>query len=183
MKLGSDYFHAMDKKSGDYVSSMSNIGVGTRASGDMLQELKAKIMKGASAVELGFMGRGKGAKSQGNTTPESYGKPEREAMRDLAKVNKVRLTTHATVAAGSWSGFHENRFDEGSRQQNIYEGERAIEFAGDVAQGGAIVVHTGEYPRHISEAPKPGEKSEFSDFTSEKNQKTHYLYYSKTEKL
>ncbi|MBT3583059.1 hypothetical protein HN510_04530, partial [Candidatus Woesearchaeota archaeon] len=131
MKLSPTYWEAGRAGNDQHITSIGNIGIGTHAGKDQLQELKAKIFKGAGAVELGFMGRGKGVKGQGNTTPGMHGKEEREAMRDLAKVNKVRLSTHASVGAGSWSGFHENKFDENAREQNIFEGKRAIEFAAD----------------------------------------------------
>jgi sugar phosphate isomerase/epimerase len=180
MKLGSSYWKGGSNNDRS-MTSLGNIGIGAHASKDQLQELKAKIFKGAGAVELGFMGRGKGIKSQGNTTPGMHGKEEREAIRDLAKVNNVKLTTHATTSAGSWSGFHENRFDENSREQNIFEGQRAIEFAAEVAEGGPIVVHTGEFPRPITKTPDGDEK--FTTLAKEGGQRTHYLMDKKTGQL
>ncbi|MBT7403034.1 hypothetical protein HN777_04570 [Candidatus Woesearchaeota archaeon] len=181
MKLSPTYWEAGRAGNDQHITSIGNIGIGTHAGKDQLQELKAKIFKGAGAVELGFMGRGKGVKGQGNTTPGMHGKEEREAMRDLAKVNKVRLSTHASVGAGSWSGFHENKFDENAREQNIFEGKRAIEFAADVAEGGPIVIHTGEFPRGITEVPNGDDN--FRTLIKESGQQTHYLMDKKTGQL
>jgi sugar phosphate isomerase/epimerase len=183
MKLENDYFNSMDKRQDNYITSIGNIGIGTHAGKDQLQELKAKIMKGAGAVELGFMGRGKGVKGQGNTTPGMHGKEEREAMRQLAKVNKVRLSTHASTSAGSWSGLHEGRFDEQAREQNVFEGKRAVEFAAEVAEGGPIVIHTGEFPRSISKTP---DETQFKGFPGEFGEegapglRVHHLLDKKT---
>ena len=76
--------------------SPENIGISAPPFGDQLQGLKAKVFQGASKVELGFMGKGKGSMQGGNTTPEMFGKDERMDMRELAKINKIQLTTHAT---------------------------------------------------------------------------------------
>ena len=49
--------------------------------GDPLQGLRSRIFMGASQVELGFMGQGKGSRSQPTGwTPESVSGPEREAI-------------------------------------------------------------------------------------------------------
>ena len=43
------------------------------------------------------MGGGKGSRSQpGGHTPESYGIRERQEMRELAKINEVEVSTHAS---------------------------------------------------------------------------------------
>jgi len=186
MKLESkDYFHAMDRNTS--IDAIGNLGVSTSITQNQLRELQAKILKGASAVELGFMGRGKGNMGQGATTPGSYGKDEREAMRDLSKINDVKLSVHASTGVGSWSGLSQNRFDENSREQNILEGKRTIEFAADVAGGGPIVVHTGEYPRQIADTP---DKKLFEGFPTESStgtgeefkpgQKIHYIVDKRT---
>jgi hypothetical protein len=177
MKLG-DYAGSLQNR--DNFNAAGRFGIGTHFAKDQLQELKAKIWKGAGAVEFNFMGKGKGVKSQGQSTPESYGIEERQAMRDLAKINDIKLSTHATVAAGSWSGFAERRFDENQRQQNIFEGKRAIDFAADVAEGGPVIIHTAEFPRSMSRAgadPKdPTAKGEFKTLgETEENKTIHYL--------
>ena len=81
---------------------IEGIGVSTAPMKGQLESLKARVFAGANAVELGFSGAGKGSMGQGAPTPGSYGKDEREAMRELAKINEVKLSTHATF---STSGF------------------------------------------------------------------------------
>ncbi len=129
--------------------SPKDIGVSAHPAQDQLQQVKARIFQGASKVELGFFGRGKGSFQGGNTTPEMYGKEERIDIRELAKINKIQITTHATTAAGSLAGFGQNNFDEHVREQALHEIERAVDFAADVSRGGAIVVHANEFPRPI----------------------------------
>ena len=169
MTFNSAYYTAMDrgyylplqegqeKPTGSYAPeqipeigvSLKDIGVSAHPGQDQLQQVKARIFQGASKVELGFFGRGKGSFQGGNTTPEMYGKEERIDIRELAKINKVQITTHATTAAGSLAGFGQNNFDEHVREQALHEIERAVDFAADVSRGGAIVVHANEFPRPI----------------------------------
>jgi len=94
-----DYFHAMDppKK----LISHKDLGVSSRM-GDVLQNLKSDIAAGASHVEIGFMGTGKGSLGQNNTTPEMFDKRKREEVRLMSKINGVSLTTHAAVQKSGW---------------------------------------------------------------------------------
>ena len=78
-----------------------------------------------------------------------YGKEERIDIRELAKINKVQITTHATTAAGSLAGLGQQGFDEHVREQALHEIERAVDFAADVSKGGAVVVHANEFQRPI----------------------------------
>ena len=140
--------------SGDMIApdiglSPKNIGISAPPFSGQLEGLKAKIFQGASKVELGFMGRGKGSMQGGNTTPEMFGKDERIDIRELAKVNKIQLTTHASPNAGSLAGFQQNKFDEALREGTLHEIQRAIDFAADTTNGGAVVVHAQEYPRPV----------------------------------
>lgn len=157
------YYNAMDR---EYNSSVArresplselrvrDIGISTPPFNDQVSALQARIFQGASTVELGFSGAGKGSMQGHNTTPEMYGKEEREAIRDLAKINKVNLSTHASFAAGHMSGYNpqQGQFSDAMREGTLREIERAIDFAADTAQGGAVVVHTGEFPRPLSES-------------------------------
>ena len=113
-----------------------------------LKALQAKIKEGASKVEFEFLGRGKGNSQQ--ATPESYGKEEREMMRQLAQINKIKSSTHATPSVSGLAGFGENGFDKRQQHQTIKEVQRAIDFAKDATTGGAVVVHTGEWQRPVS---------------------------------
>jgi hypothetical protein len=124
-----------------------------------LQALDAKIKEGASKVEFEFFGAGKGNKER--ATPESFDKDERRQMRELAEINKVKSSTHATVAVEGLAGFNPQRgFDEQARDQSMKEVEKAIDFAAEATTGGAIVLHTGEWQRPIvdSQAGKEGFK-------------------------
>ncbi|MBI2143915.1 sugar phosphate isomerase/epimerase [Candidatus Woesearchaeota archaeon] len=160
--------------------SPKDIGVSAHPAQDQLQQVKARIFQGASKVELGFFGRGKGSFQGGNTTPEMYGKEERIDMRELAKINKIQLTTHATTAAGSLAGFGQQGFDEHVREQSLHEIERAVDFAADVSRGGAIVVHANEYPRAIKEY---FEKERFEAYPEEEERAVLYLVDERTGQL
>ncbi|MBI4438801.1 sugar phosphate isomerase/epimerase [Candidatus Woesearchaeota archaeon] len=127
----------------------SQIGIPTPPMQNQLEALQAKIRQGASRVELGFTGRGKGSMGQGSTTPEMYGMEERRDIKELAEWNKVILTTHASIGVGNLSGLTEGGFNEMAREQALNEIKRAVDFAADVTQGGAIVVHTGEFQRPL----------------------------------
>ncbi len=155
--------------------SPKDIGISTPPMKDQLEGLKARIFQGASRVELGFTGTGKGSMGRGAPTPGTYGKEEREAIRELAKINKVDLTTHATVGVGGLAGFTERGLDEATRERNLKEIERAIDFAADTARGGPVVVHTGEWPRPIAE-----KYSEFKEYPSEKERAVLHIVDKRT---
>jgi sugar phosphate isomerase/epimerase len=114
-----------------------------------LLALQTKIREGASSIEFQFGGRGKG-NSQAST-PESYGSDDREAMRTLAEYNDVRTSTHATYTVSGLAGFGQNGFDKQAQHQVMEEVKRAVDFASQASTGGAIVVHSGEWQRPISE--------------------------------
>jgi len=144
------YYHSMDREyRNDALMPIKDIGVSIMATKDALQPLVAKIREGASKVEIGFLGAGKGSIFSGNINPESIDKEQREAIRLLAKVNKVELSTHATVATGGFAGLSNRGFDDGTRIANLNEIKRAIEFAADTAQGGAVTMHAQEFPRPL----------------------------------
>ncbi|MBL7051515.1 MAG: sugar phosphate isomerase/epimerase [Nanoarchaeota archaeon] len=153
-----DYFNAMDPpKKIIPVKELSHkeIGISSKM-GDVLQGLKSDIIAGASHVEIGFMGQGKGSLGQGNTTPEMFDKRKREEVRQLGKINGVSLSTHASVRMSGWSGFNPQApggggFSEKQANENLMELKRTIDFAADTAEGGAIVIHTGEFPRNVKD--------------------------------
>ena len=152
MKLSTDYWHSLDKETAQkYSLSPAIVGISTPPFKDQLESLKTRIFQGASQVELGFTGKGKGSAGQGSITPEQISNEEREQIRLLAKINRVELSTHNTVGVGSLSGFDARKgaFDKEDQESGLHELRRTIDFAADVAQGGPIVVHTGEFPRPI----------------------------------
>ncbi|MEK6849856.1 MAG: hypothetical protein AABY01_04800, partial [Nanoarchaeota archaeon] len=105
------------------------IGVSIMATRDAIQPLIAKIREGASKVEIGFMGSGKGSIFSGQITPEGVDAEQRQAIREIAKINKVELSTHASVGTVGFAGFTNRGFDDSTREQNIQELKRAIDFA------------------------------------------------------
>lgn len=151
MDLGNDYWHAMDRKPLYEGLSVGVKDIGLAAGiGDPWHNIKAHVTAGASHVELGFMGVGKG--SIGNVmsvTPETISKEKREDIRQFAKINEVTLSTHASANAMGFAGFAEGRFSDQAAQQTILEVKRAVDFAADTAEGGPVVIHTGEFPREI----------------------------------
>ena len=188
--LNTDYFGAMDRPSyfktldeqvPVYHTTPSNaeegintgltpheLGTTLNPMENQLSALQAKIREGASKIEFEFLGRGKGNSQQ--STPESYGKEEREMMRHLAQLNQIKSSTHATPSVSGLAGFGENGFSKQQQQQTIVEVQKAIDFAKDASTGGAVVVHTGEWQRPVS--PYYGEqgrkeKAGFSSYEGE----------------
>lgn len=161
-EMAGDYWHPLDKETAiKYHLDPRTVGTATPPFKGQLDELRSRIFQGTSHVELGFMGRpGKGSLSQGNTNPEMYGKDEREAMRELAKINDVSISTHASTAISGMAGMGERQFDDQARDQTLTEMKRAIDFAADMG-GGPVVVHTGEFPKGI------GEREGFKGFPEE----------------
>ena len=174
MKFGTDYWHSLDKDTARRYNLNANyIGISTPPFRDQLESLKTRIFQGASQVELGFTGRGKGSASQGSITPEQLGKEEREQVRLLAKLNNIELSTHTTVGVGSLSGFDErqNVFNPEAQEANMQEVRRTIDFAAETARGGPVVVHTGEFPRPIDKF----KDEQFQNYQGEEEHAPVYL--------
>ncbi len=160
--------------------SQKDIGVSAHPGQDQLQQVKARIFQGASKVELGFFGRGKGSFQGGNTTPEMYGKEERIDIRELAKINRVQITTHASTGIGSLAGLGQQGFDEHAREMALHEIERAVDFAADVTKGGAIVVHGVGWQRPIKDS-WGGEK--FEAYPEEEARAVRFLVDERTGQM
>ncbi len=174
----SDYWHSMDRKAvKDTGISTDVVSFSTHPFKEQLQELKAKIFSGTKNVEISFIGTGKSSRSQA-PTPESYGREEREELRQLAKVNDIELTTHSPANAPGLSGFSENRFSPEVQEASLKELKRTIEFAADVAGGGPVTVHTQEFPRAAFEAGK-----EFEAYANEKEKAPIYYVQGKTGEI
>ncbi len=153
---------------------MEKIGLPTHPMRDQVEGLRTRIFQGAKRVELGFSGIGKGALLAQSITPEMYGKTAREAMRDLARLNKIELTTHASIALPPLSGFQQRAFSDEVQARTLRELQRTIDFAADVARGGPIVVHLNEYPRPI------GERDRFRSYEKEDEEKPRAFVNRKT---
>ncbi len=165
---------------------MGAIGISAAPMRDQLQELKTRIFQGASKVELGFMGQGKGSMQGGNTTPEMYGVDQKRAIRELAELNKIELTTHATPNHGSLAGATQEGFSDEARRRSLSEIQRTIDFAAEVARGGPVVIHTGEWARPISELSRNlkderFEEYNFNDFGGKKGSESGPIYFADEE--
>ncbi|MDP4012842.1 MAG: TIM barrel protein [Candidatus Nanoarchaeia archaeon] len=159
MKFSNDYQNTLDTTRKKFQIETSHLGVSTHPGKHQLQELKSAISRGGKVIELGWFGSGKGSIGQGNLTPELHSREERDEMRELAKINKVRLSTHASPAVGSGnastlSGLGQEGFSKENQGRAKVEIDRALSFAADVAGGGPVVVHLGEFPRPVFEAEK-----------------------------
>lgn len=114
-----------------------------------VEGVAAKIRSGISNFELGFAGTIHGNRQA--QTPEMYGKEQRHALRELAKANDINFTTHAAYGVMGMMGTDQQGNTSLTQgRAALAEVERAVEFARDVADGGSVVVHTGEFERPVS---------------------------------
>ncbi|MBN2423032.1 hypothetical protein JXB41_07435 [Candidatus Woesearchaeota archaeon] len=127
--------------------AVDDFGASTNPFQHQTEALKARIFHGANKVEFSFFGYGKSHEKQ--FTPESFGKRERQDMRELAEFNKVETSTHASVGINGLSGLSQNRFDEHHRKESIDEVKKAVHFAAQATTGGAVVFHAAEAPRPL----------------------------------
>ncbi len=186
------YWHSMDANQWSSEADRIKLGVSTPPMQDQLQSIQARIRQGAQAVELGFLGTGKGSAGQSSFTPGTLGIPERQAIRDVAKVNDVKISSvHASMKIQGLAGFDgQQGFSEAKRSQDMEEVKRTIDFAGDVTDGGAIVVHTGEFPYSVQEQhgktpfkTKGGKLIKFSEGYATAQRAPKYLVNTKTGKI
>jgi len=160
----------------------SQLGVGTNPFIHPTQGVNARLHDGASKMEIAFFGAQKGNKDR--FTPESIGKDEREDIRNLLKVNKAKMSVHATVAVEGLSGFSKEGFNDEQRAATMREVEKAIDFAADASTGGAIVFHTGEWSRPISEQKFGTSKGgEFRGFEEEEEKAAIMIVDTKTGQI
>ena len=146
------------------------------------ESVKARVRHGASRLELVFPGKGKS--SQNALNPETYGKTERQDIRDVARVNELKLSTHASLQINGLSGLGQKGFSEEARREALDEIKRAIDFAADATTGGAVVVHTGEFPRSIAgyygeEGVRP-DGAKFEGYENEEKEAMHILVDEKS---
>jgi len=186
------YWHSMDANQWSSEADRIKLGVSTPPMQDQLQSIQARIRQGAQAVELGFLGTGKGSAGQSSFTPGTVGIPERQAIRDVAKVNDVKISSvHASMKIQGLAGFDgRGEFSEAKRSQDMEEVKRTIDFAGDVTDGGAIVVHTGEFPYSVQDQhgktpfkTKSGKEIKFSEGYATAQRAPKYLVNTKSGKI
>ena len=119
---------------------------------DFLATLQAAIHEGASKVELSLGG---GEMREG---PDSYSNEKLQDLRDMAKHAEVDLVSiHTPVQkVSNLSGYAQQqdggaRFSEEHQQNQLNEVKKAINFAASTTEGSAVVVHTAEFPRPITQ--------------------------------
>ena len=141
------------------------IGTGTNPMQNQLQAFNAKIREGASKVEFEFMGAGKTNSQQPG--PETFGSKERRDMRELAEINEIRTSVHAPLHTQSLSGLGEQGFSDQARQMVIKEIEKAIHFAAEATKGGAVVFHTSEWTRPLTDIKERSGEQMFRGYEEE----------------
>ncbi len=155
-----------------------------------LAALNAKIKSGAGKIEFNFPGKGKGTSQ--SPTPESYGKRERRDMKELLEVAGVKSSIHATFGLTGFSGLGERGFSDQAQEENLKEIKKAIEFAAEATQGGAVVFHTGEYMRPPGEYKDEGGFITFPDeekmkkegfYAPEHRNRMHYIVDARTGQI
>ena len=160
-----DYYHALDRDYG-YIAPADvppepgmpletsglgpqELGTGTNPMENQLTAFNAKIRDGASRIEFEFMGAGKTNSQQPG--PETFGSKERRDMRELAEINELQTSVHAPLHTQSLAGLGEQGFSDQARQFAVKEIEKAIHFAAEATKGGAVVFHTSEWGRPLTD--------------------------------
>ncbi len=151
--------------------------------GSLIQTSQGAIRQGVAKLEL--------ATIQGGGEPggaESYGKDSRQAIREQARVSGTEIVSiHAPTQVGNLSGFNPQQgFVDELRHTAVDEIKKAISFSGDVAGGGAVVVHTGEFQRSMSEedwAKNQDGSYKFLHYEEEPGRANTYLVDDRTGKV
>ena len=189
MIMGDDYYSSMDrgydsnKEEGPKsdiekpLVGISDIGQsvteGRAGGGTFMSSMQAAIFRGAGKVELALQQEG----SEPFVGAEAYGKEMREDLRDLSKINEVKITSiHSPTWVGNLSGYagKQQGFSDEYRSMQLEEVKKAIDFSADVTGGSAVVVHTGEYERPIT-GETWNTKNEFQQYEEEPNKAMYPL--------
>ncbi|MFO8015504.1 MAG: hypothetical protein R6U32_00205 [Candidatus Woesearchaeota archaeon] len=128
------------------------VAEGRAGGGTFIESVQAALRKGAASVELSAQMEGQ----EPGTGVASYGVQKRRELREMARANEINVASvHTPSQIGNLSGFAgpEKGFVDEQREMFLNEVKKAVNFAADVTNGGAVVVHTGEYQRPISEEP------------------------------
>ncbi len=188
-----DYYHALDRDYGRIEPSDSpsrpgatvdgialgpqEIGTSTHPMQHQVQSFGAKIREGASKIEISFMGAGKSNAQQ--PSPEAFGAKDRRDIREMAEMNEIRTSVHAPLHGESLAGLGREGFSGEARQHVLEEIERAIHFSSEATKGGAVVFHTGEWQRPMTEI-KDKSGAMFSGFEEEKTKAVMTVVDSQT---
>ncbi|MFH1174929.1 MAG: TIM barrel protein [archaeon] len=151
---------------------LNEIGTSTNPMEHVLNSVQAKIKEGAGKIEFSFMGKGKSNSQQ--PSPEAFGSQVREDIRALMKINEMETSTHAALHGESLAGLGREGFERKRQEEALKEIKRAIDFAGTATRGGAIVFHTGEWMRPITDI-KDTTGAKFSGYAGE-NEDARYYY-------
>lgn len=146
----------------------SKFGFGSNPFQQPIQAVNARIKQGVGYIDIPFFGAGKGNKER--YTPESISQKERRDIKELAEINEVKLSTHASTNIQGLAGLSRQGFDDKERENTLKEIKKAVDFASDL-QGGAVVFHTGEWERPFSEA-KWNENNMFVNYPDEERKAT-----------
>ena len=152
--------------------------------GSFVQTAQNAIRTGAGKLELST-GMGGGHEAVG---AEAYGEDARQALRELSRANQVEVVSvHSPAQIPNLSGYNpqERGFSDEYRKTSLDEVKKAIDFASDV-NGGAVVVHTGEYQRDISDQPwakNPDGSYKFLNYDEEPGRAVLYMVDDRTGKL
>lgn len=144
------YGNTAPKADADPVFGIRTIGASKwvdQSNPDVIKAIQGEIWAGAGHIEVTAPGTGRGGR--GNSTFEEFDDEQRQAIRELVKINKVNLSVHATPNV-QMTGLGRDGFSDDQRQKSIEEVKKAIDFARDASSGGSVVVHTGEFPRALN---------------------------------
>jgi len=183
------YFGEFDQNAVDIEKSIGIDEIGQSVAegqrfGSFIQTTQNAIKAGAGKLELST-GMGGGHESVG---AEAYGEDARQALREISRVNQTEIVSvHSPPQIGNMSGYNpqERGFSDEHRKMGMEEVKKAIDFAADV-NGGAVVVHTGEYQRDISDQPwakNPDGTYRFLNYDEEPGRAVLYMVDDRTGKL
>lgn len=147
--------------------------------GAFRQSINVALRAGASQMELQpALGGTSAPEGAGN-----YGQHAREELREIAEANGITFTSvHTPVQVGNLSGYNPQQgFSDEQRLNSVEEVKRAIDFAADVTRGGAIVVHTGEYARPMSEQDWAYYRDSKGNILKDADGKPMYMFLSYKE--
>jgi hypothetical protein len=153
-----DYINSMDPEAYGHdvkekpSTSVRDIGMSVPMgiSAQNVAGIYSKIRMGAGSIEIQFPGAVQGQRQA--HTPGMYGEDQRQAIRELANINEVKLTTHSAIGLMGLMGRDQrDNFSLTNATQSLHEIERAIDFAADTAGSGSVVVHTGEWERPLTD--------------------------------
>jgi sugar phosphate isomerase/epimerase len=158
------------------IFATDEIGTSIADKGGFKANLHAAIRAGASQVELSG-GIYQGEPGVGS---DAVSMQDRQELKEIAKVSGVKLiSVHTPSQIGNVSGLGQQGFSEAQREQSMNEVKKTMDFSADISDGGAIVVHTGEFPRSMYDKWD----GQFELHINEEEKAVHHLVDPKTGNL